>query len=66
MPLRLGSPRPCPVMKRTEEPSREDDARMRRVMDRLRALLEELAPASAPPRPTDRRTGSTISGEIIV
>lgn len=53
-------------MKRTEEPSREDDARMRRVMDRLRALLEELAPASAPPRPTDRRTGSTISGEIIV
>jgi hypothetical protein len=57
-------------MKRTEEPSHEDDARMRRVMGRLRALLEELAPASAlgmaSPRPTDRRTGSTISGEIIV
>jgi hypothetical protein len=57
-------------MKRTEEPSREDDARMRRVMDRLRALLEQLAPAGAlgmaAPRPTDRRTGSTISGESIV
>jgi hypothetical protein len=54
-------------MKHTGKPSREDDLRMRRVMDRLRLLLEtELAPPGAPTRPAGSgRKGAAVSGEII-
>ena len=52
-------------MKRPDTPNREDDARMRRVMDRLRSLLEELTPP--PPRPAaDPRRPAAISPEIVV
>ena len=52
-------------MKRSDTPSREDDARMRRVMDRLRSLLEEITPRR-PRSQSDTPRPAPVSGEIVV
>jgi hypothetical protein len=54
-------------MKDTGKPSREDDVRMRRVMDRLRLLLgAELSPPEATHRPAGGPPrNAAVSGEIV-